>query len=190
MYRSGSLSTSLAHDWQSHIPLSGALRSSLVRAAAYLGPSGEAAVMWAATPILTLPAGSACGPLVGLRHPGVEHRNATRLARRSFVALVKLSLITKVSRLQSCPPNAKLTGRAKAARTCKKSDYCSLHRGRAVRLSDRLGKVIISIPNHFLCNSAFTFETFADATYRYSIMALKNSSVTSTSCGSTSFSPS
>jgi hypothetical protein len=37
------------------------------------GPSGDAAVMWAATPMLTAFVGSSCGPLVGCLQPRLEH---------------------------------------------------------------------------------------------------------------------
>src|ERR1044072_7279184 len=63
-----SLSTRLPQLWQSQIALSACLRSSGVSAGSYLGPPGDAAVIWASTPMLIAFVESAFGPVVWARH--------------------------------------------------------------------------------------------------------------------------
>src|SRR5262249_34882128 len=99
----GSLSTSLAQFWQSHIPLEGPLRSSRRSSASYLGPPGEAAVMWAATPRLTAFVGSSWGPLVSARHSGFEQRLPTRDASALFTGSEKSSdIFVQYMRAMAC----------------------------------------------------------------------------------------
>jgi len=83
VYLRSSSSINFAQSWQSHMPLSTDRLSSLDMRASYLGPPGEAAQIWAPTPILIALSGSSCGPVVNLRQPGLEHRDPTRLARSS-----------------------------------------------------------------------------------------------------------
>ena len=96
--RMGSLSISLAHLWQTQIPFEESDRCSGERSFSYLGPPGDAAEICAATPILTAPDGSACGPLVAWRHSGFEHTKPTRLASNSFVDEEKSSRIGRTFR--------------------------------------------------------------------------------------------
>src|SRR5688572_23366632 len=63
------------------MPLDGTTRSAGVNDASYRGPRGDAAVMWAATPRLTVVPGSEPGPDVIARHAGLLQTYATRLAR-------------------------------------------------------------------------------------------------------------
>jgi len=101
--RSGSLSMSLPHDWQSQIPFSSAVRFSGVKLSSYLGPPGDAAVICAATPIFNAPALSSWGPAVGARQSGREHRCPTRAASTRFVDSEKSSRILEESHLRPVP---------------------------------------------------------------------------------------
>ncbi len=87
-----SLSTSLAHVWQSQIPFSKSHLALGASRESYRGPPGDAAVMCAATPILTALSGRSCGPLVGFRQSGFEHLTPARLASNSLTDFVKSSL--------------------------------------------------------------------------------------------------
>lgn len=61
--------------------------------ASYLAPSGDAAVMCAATPMLTVPSDfCSVGPDVARLQPGFEHLNETRLASLSLIGLEKSSM--------------------------------------------------------------------------------------------------
>src|ERR1044072_2295228 len=92
-----SFSTRLPQLWQSQIALSACLRSPGVSAGAYLGPPGDAAVIWAATPMLIAFVESAFGPVVCQRHDGFEQRLLTRAAITLFTSLLKSS------RMANCP---------------------------------------------------------------------------------------
>lgn len=68
-----SLSIILAQISQSQIPLSIDFRSSLDMFSSYLGPPGDAALIYAATPIDKLLLGSLRGPIVCFLQFGFEH---------------------------------------------------------------------------------------------------------------------
>lgn len=109
VYLSVSRSIFLAQLLHSQIPLSKSFRASFDMLSSYLGPSGDAAHIWAASPILL----GDCpfpGPDVGARQDGFEHLFATLCLRLSIVFLLKLSLFTFSAhqRKKICSPTSSL----------------------------------------------------------------------------------
>src|SRR5688572_2072048 len=85
---------SFAQFSQSQIPLLKWLRSSEVRDASARGPpSGDAATMWHATPMLAALSDRERGPRVAARHPGFEQVELTLSARIRMVGCRKSSRI-------------------------------------------------------------------------------------------------
>jgi hypothetical protein len=84
---------SFAQFWQSQIPLLELARAAGDIAASNRGPCVAAAEMCAATPTLIDFSGSNCGPSVGARQSGREHRYATRRPRFRFTLSGKSSRI-------------------------------------------------------------------------------------------------
>lgn len=84
-----SVSISLAWLLQSQIPLSSVFLSLLLKELSPRGPSVEAAMIWAACPIVETPCFESPGPVVRALHAGLEQRYATLCAIACFIFCVK-----------------------------------------------------------------------------------------------------
>src|SRR5580698_7483426 len=93
---------SLPHTSQTHIPFDWCRRCSCERVGSNLGPPREAAVIWPATPTMMKPSCPAAGPIVGLRHSGLEQRCPARAASLAIVGFEKSSLTDYPYSSNSC----------------------------------------------------------------------------------------